>query len=875
MMVNQALQQRNTQWAAEQTLFMTIVRPMLAFFEAFIYAISPIMAFVIVLGAQGIKLAGKYFLLLIWIQLWMPLLGIVNLYIFSAASRSIASYGEMTTHNWDSFYSLNAAADTMQHWIATGGLLAASTPAIALMLIYGSAVTATHLAGRLKSSDNIDEGYMTPGLKNNPPLANLGAMYNGDTVSGIMRTGSESTVGNAQIGQILGHQVSSTRQNLSQKADQATDALSSSISSGSTASQQRSRAEDIGRSVESSDTLIAQNARDYAKNLVDTNTIGAEHKEAAQGVFAASIGADGNLNAGKFMSLMDGMGIGLKGGVSGKISDTNIDGTSHSANNTLQNSAGYKYSDSQVAKFGTDMSASLRKSEVLSNTNTWSSADSSNLTRSMSELTSASDSYQTMDSMNTAFQSGANFNLKQVAGLAAGIRSGNSAGNSQAQETLNSGMSLQPQQVQQAAQSLYSHYRQMGMQEEVARNTANLSALLNPTNYTDEKTGLDNQAYINGSQLAGHVINQATGHSMPHQVAHGGDKQGAPPGYSWNETLNSPQAGNEQVAERASRNAPVARQNQLGDAGSLSDPGMPGQSSLVNHDYLDNRRSNRENGADREANMVNNSGETQQARSRIMRDVDPNLGTTLSAASNWAGNKYDQLMGAASEGASGYQNNLSEQLTNYKNMTPEGRQQFKQQLNERDNALFDNAGAWGAYLKGPSYVGNAVGGLIMEGYEAYSGGNTSLPAQELSQQEKGAYLWGAYAGALNQGIDTGAAFMQSEQGQQLQDIMQKSIQDYGLTPAQSAVFAAQFDTNPENMQHSVSNLQRDYAIRDDQGMPMRDNDGGWKMTPENRELVEAMVDRIGDASNNGDYAGSFLLDIQRYNNLTKPVSPSR
>ena len=38
LMINQAIQQRNTQWAAEQSMFMTVVRPMLTFFEGFIYA---------------------------------------------------------------------------------------------------------------------------------------------------------------------------------------------------------------------------------------------------------------------------------------------------------------------------------------------------------------------------------------------------------------------------------------------------------------------------------------------------------------------------------------------------------------------------------------------------------------------------------------------------------------------------------------------------------------------------------------------------------------------------------------------------------------------------------------------------------------------
>ncbi|NMU72427.1 hypothetical protein HKA89_27115, partial [Vibrio parahaemolyticus] len=81
VMVNQAIEQRNTQWAAEQTLFQSIVRPMMTFFEGFIYAITPLMAFVIALGQIGMRMAGKYLLILLWIQLWMPVMAIINLYI--------------------------------------------------------------------------------------------------------------------------------------------------------------------------------------------------------------------------------------------------------------------------------------------------------------------------------------------------------------------------------------------------------------------------------------------------------------------------------------------------------------------------------------------------------------------------------------------------------------------------------------------------------------------------------------------------------------------------------------------------------------------------------------------------------------------------
>jgi hypothetical protein len=69
----QAAQQRNAQWTAEQTLFTRIVRPMMTFFEGLIFAITPLMAFTIALGPAGIAMTGKYLLFALWIQLWRAL----------------------------------------------------------------------------------------------------------------------------------------------------------------------------------------------------------------------------------------------------------------------------------------------------------------------------------------------------------------------------------------------------------------------------------------------------------------------------------------------------------------------------------------------------------------------------------------------------------------------------------------------------------------------------------------------------------------------------------------------------------------------------------------------------------------------------------
>ncbi len=56
----------------------------------------------------------------------------------------------------------------LQTWIATGGMLASSVPTISLMLVYGSAITSTHLAGRLQNGDAIDEELKSPDVEKMP-----------------------------------------------------------------------------------------------------------------------------------------------------------------------------------------------------------------------------------------------------------------------------------------------------------------------------------------------------------------------------------------------------------------------------------------------------------------------------------------------------------------------------------------------------------------------------------------------------------------------------------------------------------------------------------------------------------------------------------
>ena len=209
--VEQAVAQRNAQWASEQTLFTRIVRPMLTFFEGFLYAIAPLMAFAVALGPTGIAMAGKYLLLGLWVQLWLPVMAIVNLYIQMAMARDLAALQGPGDLDLPSMYALFHLDLLLQDYLATGGLLASSVPAISLMLVYGSAITAAHLAGRLQGGDHVDEKLTSPDVVRSAPALSMQPLTTHAPLTGTVTTNAESVLPRFTVGQDLTASVTATR----------------------------------------------------------------------------------------------------------------------------------------------------------------------------------------------------------------------------------------------------------------------------------------------------------------------------------------------------------------------------------------------------------------------------------------------------------------------------------------------------------------------------------------------------------------------------------------------------------------------------------------------------------------------------------------
>ena len=265
--ITQAAQQRNTQWAAEETLFARIVRPMMTFFEAFLFAVSPLMVFAVGLGTIGIRMIGKYLLFGLWIQLWQPILAVINLYIILTTQGKLdalrnAGMGNLELHSIFALWKLDFI---LSDYLGVGGMLAASTPAISLMLIYGSAVTATHLAGRLQGGDHVNEKIASPDAVNPAAALSMGSLKTHAPLTGTTTPNANAVLWSADVGRSMQDSVRSGEQAVQQASSRFSSSLAGTASASASRSGEsfasRSMNWDYGATGSATDRAIMSEAR--------------------------------------------------------------------------------------------------------------------------------------------------------------------------------------------------------------------------------------------------------------------------------------------------------------------------------------------------------------------------------------------------------------------------------------------------------------------------------------------------------------------------------------------------------------------------------------------------------------------------------------
>lgn len=239
LMIRAALEQRRTQWAAEETVFLKTMRPMIGYFESFFYALSPFVAFLIGLGAMGLRMIVKYVSLTLAVALWMPVLAITNLYQITTLQDFFALQERMASDAGSGIWSLSNSAtvlDQATEAVALASMIAAATPMLTLTLLFGGAVAATSLFSRLQGQDHINEKIATPDPVSAPPTFQAASQFTGSPTKGAIQTGAEQTDLTTNVGQVLAAATKSAQT----QAQQSTSSANTKLASTLAANQERS-----------------------------------------------------------------------------------------------------------------------------------------------------------------------------------------------------------------------------------------------------------------------------------------------------------------------------------------------------------------------------------------------------------------------------------------------------------------------------------------------------------------------------------------------------------------------------------------------------------------------------------------------------------
>lgn len=223
-----ALDQQNVALAGKGSAFLTWAQPLMTFIQGMIFGITPFMVFVLGLGLMGLKMIAKYFLVLVWVQLWFPILAIINMYIITRTADSLAVINTQGM----SFDTLAEALKTITLEAGLAGNLIAATPALAGFIVWGSSVAFSSMASQLTGSQGLDAKTIAPDMTSAAPVIQQSAAYESNSAQGVRASGTDAATGTLNSSQVLGASVSSSTSRMKTAQETLGHEVSSNLQRG-------------------------------------------------------------------------------------------------------------------------------------------------------------------------------------------------------------------------------------------------------------------------------------------------------------------------------------------------------------------------------------------------------------------------------------------------------------------------------------------------------------------------------------------------------------------------------------------------------------------------------------------------------------------
>lgn len=282
---------RNSSAALGQAMFFSCVRPLMTFFEALLFMLSAFAPLALAGCDAGVRLCGRYASFMLWVELWHPLMTMVNLYLAASASGELAAAAAPP----ESFSGLLRTEKILESHIALGGYLSAAVPALALAVLTGGSAALGAIAARAAGGDAGAEGHL-PELEKRGPVVAHAPLFSGSPAAGLSLTGSAAMMPAVSLRDDFRRALSSAESEALGAERSFGRILRESGGRSFSASVTRSDLENVAARTASSDSESAAMVSGLARGVMSGISSGETDETAVRG--ALSLALSGRLPAG-------------------------------------------------------------------------------------------------------------------------------------------------------------------------------------------------------------------------------------------------------------------------------------------------------------------------------------------------------------------------------------------------------------------------------------------------------------------------------------------------------------------------------------------------------------------------------------------------
>lgn len=412
----QATEQARAQFAGEAGMFARFARPLMTFVEGFVYSLTPFMAFIIGFGMLGVKLIGRYLLMLMWVQLWMPILSVVNLFIDLSFMRRMDALNSVLLYTGQplsplSMLGMNSMQQEIADYVAVGGNLVAAAPALALAIIYGGAYSLVNMAHRLSPQDMIDEKQVAPDLMKNAGVMSMTSRATNDPLGGTRVQGADAVLGSANVATSVDQAVSSAQNQLLTSQHAYSSAVNQGVSNLMKGGVSASKLQQLGHNVSGAKGTSYGNTIETAENLATKYGFNTAQTSALKGLVTADASGAIKTPSGEGLMKFLSANLGLK---SAAIFENDVD--KKQAFTEDFGSLFREASSKQVQEsFNDVVSATAQDSENQSWETVASEQNSQSYSESLGRVTQANKSFQAAESLKHAIGTSQNIPITALA----------------------------------------------------------------------------------------------------------------------------------------------------------------------------------------------------------------------------------------------------------------------------------------------------------------------------------------------------------------------------------------------------------------------------------------------------------------------------